>query len=505
MRHEQTIAIIRDLVENGRIGTLRDIVHPLLADTKATTLSIDEQALIRVLLARGEVVCSRQSAAALAMLVAFTTDAKRPDLSHGTRGEIALSLGLARSIASESTFDPGLALAALEEAEASLRNSPIDNAWIRLGRARVFFGIGQKGLASEQLGRARHVVAILSSPTLSKWYEELRLMEGTAPMTGNGADTRPGPLVIAESRVMRSLMSLIDHIEHPRYPIFLSGEVGTGKRLLAQVILDRLAPKADRLTVSVDTDVAQLKEHLARWKQGIASLFIDNIDRLDRAAQSLLAAGVTACKAEPRFPPVVATSTKDRHDLLGDRHCDPNLARSFGVLQLRVPPLRDRREDIVLLARRFVLDRCSDEVGAVIFSSAARDALMHYDWPGNVTELRVEIDRLVDRMESEPIPVVRRQDLGEKITGASHRTAPLSVEAIEELLRPGHDLDEVLASTEKAFIERVLVTTQGQITAASEMLGLTRQGLYKKIKRLGIDPQRLLDSTPVEADGVTQA
>jgi DNA-binding NtrC family response regulator len=116
------------------------------------------------------------------------------------------------------------------------------------------------------------------------------------------------------------------------------------------------------------------------------------------------------------------------------------------------------------------------------------EALLRYDWPGNVRQLRNELERALVHVENEPVQTIDRTVLLDQIVekARSGDAAP-SVDAAEEILRPDQTLNDVLSQTEAAVIRRVLRACDGQITASAEVLGLSRQGLYKKMKRLGID------------------
>ena len=164
----------------------------------------------------------------------------------------------------------------------------------------------------------------------------------------------------------------------------------------------------------------------------------------------------------------------------------------LGVIPLHVPPLRERREEIPLLVRHFLNALRPPGTPLPTLTNRAVEALLHYAWPGNVRQLHNEIERLFAFLGSEPAPLIDAKDLSPTLVEASG--GPLSPELLasaqEAILKPGHALDQVLAGTEKVLIERVLAEHHGQITASANALGLTRQGLYKKMKRLGIDASR---------------
>ena len=167
----------------------------------------------------------------------------------------------------------------------------------------------------------------------------------------------------------------------------------------------------------------------------------------------------------------------------------PALRNRLRVISLHVPPLRERRPDIPLLARHF-LDRMRPEGSALVsITQPAMEALLRYNWPGNVRQLRNEIERALVHVQSEPAPTITLDMLLDAIVeNARERTSPdTSPDASDAILEPDQTLNDVLSRTEKSVIERVLQACDGQVTASADVLGLTRQGLYKKMKRLGID------------------
>ncbi len=161
----------------------------------------------------------------------------------------------------------------------------------------------------------------------------------------------------------------------------------------------------------------------------------------------------------------------------------------MGVIPLHVPPLRERREEIPLLVRHYLNTLRPPGIPLPTLTNRAVEALLHYDWPGNTRQLHNEVERLFVFAGSEPAPLIDVKDLSPTIVKASG--GPLSPELLasaqEAIVKPGHALDQVLAGTETVRIEQVLAEHHGQVTASANALGLTRQGLYKKMKRLGID------------------
>jgi DNA-binding NtrC family response regulator len=125
------------------------------------------------------------------------------------------------------------------------------------------------------------------------------------------------------------------------------------------------------------------------------------------------------------------------------------------------------------------------------------EALLRYNWPGNVRQLRNEIERALVHVQSEPAPTIDLDILSNTIVeGARKSRSPqMPQDEPDAILEPDQTLSDVLSRTEKAVIERVLRACDGQVTASADVLGLTRQGLYKKMKRLDIDASTFQSSS----------
>jgi DNA-binding NtrC family response regulator len=140
----------------------------------------------------------------------------------------------------------------------------------------------------------------------------------------------------------------------------------------------------------------------------------------------------------------------------------------ISTLQLRLPPLRERRDDIPMLARRLV-ERYTTELGrpTVTLSRAALERLQDYDWPGNVRELRSVLERAI-------------------LTSDGSELAPADLRLGRTPERDVGDADEPLAVVEKRHIRRVLARQDGNVARAARSLGISQSSLYQRIQRYGI-------------------
>jgi DNA-binding NtrC family response regulator len=149
------------------------------------------------------------------------------------------------------------------------------------------------------------------------------------------------------------------------------------------------------------------------------------------------------------------------------------------VINVELPPLRDRISDIPLLAKHFLEDVC-EEAGKKVrgFAEDALSALQRYNWPGNVRELENVIERAVLLGKSD---VIQIDDLPRGVAAAG----PMASEATA-----GRTLKEALSAPERRIILDVLESNDWNRFATAETLGINRTTLYKKMKRLGLDESR---------------
>jgi two-component system nitrogen regulation response regulator NtrX len=152
-----------------------------------------------------------------------------------------------------------------------------------------------------------------------------------------------------------------------------------------------------------------------------------------------------------------------------------------------VPPLRDRQEDIPLLADHFMAD-FAREYGRRIkgFDAGARSVLQHYPWPGNVRELRNVIERLMIMV---PGDAISAPDLSFLDPTALTRT-PAEAPGERQTLHEARD------QFERDLILRTLAEQQGNMSRTAEVLGVERSNLYRKMKAFGIAPSRRADEEP---------
>ena len=304
--------------------------------------------------------------------------------------------------------------------------------------------------------------------------------------------------LVSKNARMAAVFELAREVASQRSTVLVQGESGTGKELVARAI----HYSGDRGTGPfVPVSCAALAETLLeselfghergaftgatsqrKGKFEIAhggTLFLDEIGEISAKVQVDLlrvlqerrffrVGGTEEVEVDVR---VIAATNRDLALEVREGRFRDDLFYRLNVIDIRIPPLRERREDVPLLAQEF-LDRLSHELGREVtgISDEALRILMDHDWPGNVRELENAIERALVTCKS---GVLAAEDLA--------------------FLRPGAPADDLrlpagltLQDLERQYVAVTLQRTQGNVKAAADALGIDRSTLYEKIKKYGI-------------------
>jgi DNA-binding NtrC family response regulator len=300
---------------------------------------------------------------------------------------------------------------------------------------------------------------------------------------------------------MRAVFSMVERAAPTDANVLILGENGTGKELVARQ-LHALSSRAAQVFLAVDMGAiseslfeSELfghrkgaftganEERLGRFQAADGgTLFLDEIGNLPLHLQAKLLSAleqrevtpVGADRPQPFDVRVIAATNTPIEHLRDPDLFRPDLLFRLNTVEITIPPLRERRDDIVPIARHFATVYARKYAKqARSFSASAETALLEYDWPGNVRALRHAIERAVILTKGERIEAA---DLQLDYPGST--AVPPAPTAIPTIL----NLDDM----EKATIERALRKHGFNISRAAAELGLTRASLYRRMEKHGI-------------------
>jgi DNA-binding NtrC family response regulator len=316
--------------------------------------------------------------------------------------------------------------------------------------------------------------------------------------------------LVGESPGMKHVFSLVEQVAPTDSTVLVTGESGTGKELVARAIHFSSLRK-DRPFVAIDcgaiapnliaselfghvrgafTGAVDDRQGLLKAADG-GTLFLDEVSNLPPDLQAALLRVVEtqevrpvgssgSAKVDVRF---VAATNEDLATRVADGKFRQDLYYRFNVFPIRLPPLRERREDIPLLARHFLsLFSARSHKRIEDFTPEAMDALTRYDWPGNVRELSNVVERLVILCGAGPIGQVHVRDSMHVALGVPE--IPQTAEELNELKKKLRD--QTVAEVEKAFLLEALRRSGYNITRAAEQTGMQRTHFQALLKKQGI-------------------
>jgi DNA-binding NtrC family response regulator len=317
--------------------------------------------------------------------------------------------------------------------------------------------------------------------------------------------------MVGRSPVMQELFGLVRRLSPHVHVALVTGETGTGKELVARA-LHTLGPRRDRRFVTINcsavvetlfeselfghvrgafTGATDTKPGLFEVADG-GTIFLDEIGELPQAVQAkllrVLESGevnrVGSLEARQVNVNVIAATNRDLRAEVNSGRFRSDLYYRLNVVELRLPPLRERREDIPYLTAAFVR-ACADRLAKPIagITPAAERLLVSGRWDGNVRELRNVIERACILTDTE---FVTEKEVAVALPPDGRAAAPglprQGLAASPDLL----DRTEVerLTTVEREHIQRALERTGGNKKAAAQMLGLSRRALYRRLERL---------------------
>jgi DNA-binding NtrC family response regulator len=306
------------------------------------------------------------------------------------------------------------------------------------------------------------------------------------------------PQMIAESRAMQPVLRMMERVGPSEANVLITGEHGTGKEVVARW-LHASSARSPRPLVTVNaggisegvfeselfghvkgafTDAKTDRVGYFETADG-GTIFLDEIGNLSSKLQArllrVLQTGefqrVGSSRTQRANVRVLSATNVDIRQEVAAGTFREDLLYRLNTVEIHLPPLRDRREDIPALARHFLARQATQyRRGALSFAPDAMQTMLDYEWPGNIRELEHAIERAVLLSADD---TVRSQDLN------LYRPRPASDEAppLEEMA-----LEEV----ERVLIQKALKRHQGNVSHAAEALGLSRSALYRRLQRYGL-------------------
>jgi len=307
--------------------------------------------------------------------------------------------------------------------------------------------------------------------------------------------------IVGNSNKMREVYQMISQVSKSNATVLIRGESGTGKELVANSIhynsLRAKGPFVKINCAAIPTNLIEselfghekgaftgaIKQKLGRFElAGKGTLFLDEIGSIEIDVQAKLlrvlqekeferVGGTKTMKVDVR---IVAATNKNLENAVEEESFRGDLYYRLNVFPIYMPPLRERKTDVLLLAD-FFLERYSREHSKDIkrFSTPAIDMLMAYHWPGNVRELENCIERAVVICEEGVIH--------------SYHLPPTLQTGEESGTLPGQSLEEAVEALEREMLIDALKNTRGNATAAADLLKTTVRKFNYKAKRYGVD------------------
>ena len=312
--------------------------------------------------------------------------------------------------------------------------------------------------------------------------------------------------MIGECPVMKELKAQMVRVAATDANVLITGENGTGKDVVAHA-LHQLSDRARKPFVNIDlgcipenlfeselfgyekgafTDARNAKEGRIETADG-GTLFLDEIGNLNLPMQQKLLTVIEkretqrigSNKVSQVDVRILAATNAHLREKVGEGTFRQDLFYRLNTIELHLPPLRERGEDIVLLAEYFLkIYSGKYSVGDVRLGASAKQKLLKHNWPGNVRELQHCIERAIVLGDKTELAAedIRLED-SVAVSGASASSSASGSIKVDSLN---------LQTLEREAIKRAISLSNGNLTQAAELLGITRFALYRKIDKLGI-------------------
>jgi Nif-specific regulatory protein len=345
-----------------------------------------------------------------------------------------------------------------------------------------------------------HGLAELTAAALENVREREALVRSNSELEGQA---RLAARMVGNSPAVAAIRGTVERVARTDLPVLILGESGTGKEVVARA-LHYTSPRHGQPFIPVNcAAIAEtlLESELFGHEKGAftgadatragkfeaasgGTLFLDEVGDLSAGGQAKLLRvleekavyRVGSSQPIPVDTRIVAATNRHLADAVRTGKFREDLYYRLGVVTLDLPPLRERREDILILAEHFLEQFCRDAGRKPLkFSGEARKRLEHHDWPGNVRELRNLLERVAylcpgDKVDAGDLAFVLRA-----AAGGDERSAVLK-------------LAEATDAFQRQHIETAIARAGRNVSEAAKLLGLHRPNLYRKMRLLGMQP-----------------
>lgn len=360
------------------------------------------------------------------------------------------------------------------------------------------------------------------SAVIARAIEKRSLVEANAALREKVAGRNRLASMVGKGPLMQRVFAMIRKIHSARTSVLITGESGTGKELIARA-LHTEGNRSDHEFVAVNCGAiptnlmeSELFGHVkgaftgaANDKQGLmrsadkGTLFLDEIGELDLGLQVKLLRVLQERKVRPVGSEkeydvdlrVLAATNRELENEVASGAFRSDLYYRLNVIELRVPPLRQRLIDIPILANHFLREQIASQAKPMQgFTAEALKQLEQYDYPGNVRELQNMIERAVTLAEGalidvDDLPALPAQSVDESSSSDS-----------SELPTDGIDLDRVLSDYERNIVQQAMKQSDGVRKRAASLLGISFRSLRYRLTKLGLDSETPEDSEKISSD-----